>query len=122
MKKFVAVLSAIVFCAVSGYAIEGSYNVSGSDPYWEQKEYKGTVEITKDKNDVFQAKWVIDGNVSMGTGLKTGNMVSFIFKSPESEKKQEEGVVVYKIEKNVLEGSFVYLGKSLVGKEKLEKK
>jgi hypothetical protein len=121
MKKFIAVLSAIVFCAVSGYAIEGSYNVSGFDPY-ENTSYQGTMEITKDKNDVFQAKWVIDGSICLGTGLKTGHMVSFVFKSPATEKQQEEGVQVYKIEKDTLEGPFVYLGKSLVGKEKLTKK
>jgi hypothetical protein len=115
MKK---ILTTLIFAlsATSGYAIEGCYTVSGFDPYWKKSEYKGEVEITKDKNDVYQAKWVVGDIVSLGTGLKTNNMVSFVFTSPEP------GVIVYKIDNDTLNGSFVYLGKSLIGNEKLQKK
>lgn len=117
-----AVFIAAAFCATSIYGIEGSYTVSGSDPYWEKTDYAGTVEITKDKNDVYQARWVVEGDESLGTGLKMDNTISFVFRAPENAKRKEEGVIVYKIKKNILEGSFVYLGQSLVGKEKLVKK
>lgn len=121
MKKMMAAFIAMAFWATSAYAIEGSYNVSGNDPY-EKTNYKGTVEITKDKNDVYQAKWNIDGEETLGTGLKTDNMISFGFKVSDVAKSKEQGVVVYKIGKDSLDGSFVYLGQSLVGKEKLVKR
>ena len=39
--------------------IEGTYNVTGFDPY-EKKSYKGTVEISKNANNVYQAHWTLN--------------------------------------------------------------
>ena len=120
MNKVIAFL----FLAGSLCAIEGKYEVTGFDPY-DNKPYSGFVTIDKDKNEVFQARWEIveagEKFTYIGTGLKNGGGVSFAYKNGAGEK-EEIGLQYYKIEGNGLEGPFVYIGKNLIGQEKLVKK
>lgn len=120
MKKFVCLL----LPCFSLMAIEGTYKVNGYDPYFKMS-YSGTVIITKDQNEVYQASWTItEGDKEykdIGTGIKLGDTVSFVFKSAPGQQTKDEGVQVYKIGKESLEGPFVLLGQNLAGKEKLQK-
>jgi len=123
MKKSILNWIAAWLCAASLHAIEGIYDVKGYDPY-EKKPYTGTIEITKDDNDVYQAKWVLDVAPSnyIGTGLKIKDQVSFIYQSIPEKIGGEVGLQIYMIEKDKLEGPFVYYKGALVGKETLTKK
>lgn len=108
---------AIAVATSSLFAVEGTYNVSGQDPY-EKAPYTGTAVITKNK-DVYQGQWSFDdGEKYVGTGLKSGDEVSFIF---QKEDKTLSGVQIYKIDGATLSGSWVLLGKSLIGTEKMQK-
>lgn len=114
MKRWLVLTTA--FLATSLYAIEGIYDVQGYDPYI-QKKYSGGAFITKDQNGVYQARWNTEGKKYVGTGLMSENEISFIFTSPDDPNAT--GVQIYKIEGTTLKGSWVLLGKSLVGSETL---
>jgi hypothetical protein len=103
-------------------AVEGNYTFSGWDPY-ANLSYKGTSTITQDKGDVYQAVWNFeDGEKYKGTGIKTGDQISFMFTRLTGPNGEDPfGVQVYKIQENTLLGSWVLLEKSLVGNEKMEK-
>jgi hypothetical protein len=122
MLKSLAFLLSLI--TVSLFAIEGKYTLTGNDPY-NKMSYTGTAEITKDKNNVYQIKWTFNegGNITKdrGTGIKMENIVSFIFKSVKGENASDEGVQVYKINNDTLEGPYVLLGQNLVGTEKMKK-
>ncbi len=121
MKKLIGLF---LILASSLKAIEGNYDLTGYDPY-DKKPYTGTIAITKDKNEVYQASWNIteEGQkfTYTGTGLKRGGEVSFVFRNT-SAGQDELGLQIYKISDKTLEGPFVLLNKNLVGSEKLIKK
>ena len=106
---------------ITGYAFEGTYDVSGNDPY-EKMDYTGSVTIKKDKNDVYQAKWVItEGGKQYkynGTGLKEDNdTISFAYQGGS-----ETGLQMYtRKDDQTLEGPYVILDKNLVGIETITK-
>jgi len=106
------------------YGIEGTYSVTGNDPYG-KNSYSGTAVITKDKNEVYQGRWDFEEGGKKyndtGTGIKRNNEVSFIFKNASGQDEEYEGVQVYRIKGDILEGPFVLLNKNLVGNEKLVK-
>ena len=124
MNKKLLACAFIALFHLSSHAIEGTYLGTGIDPYL-QKPYTSKTVITKDLNDVYQATWneEEDGEkyTFTGTGLKVGDQVNFIFKGVSVEDSLTIGLQNYKISGNTLEGSFVYLNKNLVGKEKLVK-
>jgi hypothetical protein len=122
MMKLLALFAFV--CSSSLLAIEGKYSVTGYDPY-NKMSYSGTAVITKDKNNVYQINWTYNegGEIyrDKGTGIKMNDIVSFIFKNAEGEKSSDEGVQVYKVKNDILEGPYVLLGQNLVGTEKLKK-
>lgn len=95
------------------FAIARSYHIQGYDPYSNQ-HYRGVAFLTEDKNGVYQAKWQVHGRTYRGTGLREGDKVSFLFMLDDNSIA---GVEVYKVEGDTLKGSFVSLGKSLIGYE-----
>jgi hypothetical protein len=109
-----------LFASASLYALDGVYEGTGKDPY-EKASYKVTATITKDKNGVYQATWKESENNAdstySGTGLKQGDTLSFIYQN--SADPTDQGVQVYKIKGDKLDGQFVPIGKNLVGFEKL---
>ena len=112
-------------CALSAFEIEGHYSASGFDPYF-KNSYTGTALIIEDDNDVYQFRWDYDqgGKLyeSMGTGIRVGDFISIVFRDLPSENASEEGVQIYKITDDSLEGPFVLADKNLIGTEKLTKK
>lgn len=124
MIKAIVTLMFMFLVGISLHAIEGTYNVTGYDPY-EKESYTGTLVIFKGKNGVYEANWILkEGGKqyqNVGTGLVRGNQASFVFKTPPGEREIEEGLQLYTIEGDTLEGPFVLLNKNLIGHEKLEK-
>jgi hypothetical protein len=106
--------------AIAAYCFEGTYDVSGNDPY-DKMDYSGSLTIKKDKNAVYQTKWVLkEGGKQYrynGTGLSLDDKtISFIYK--DSQTGSEEGLQIYmRKDEQTLEGPFVILDKNLVGKE-----
>lgn len=125
MLKTFGMLFAVCLTGGALYAaVEGTYSVTGNDPYG-KNSYTGTVVITKDKNEVYQAKWTFEeaGKTyhDIGTGIKRNKEISFIFKNAPGQQEEYEGVQVYRIKSDILEGPFVVLNENLVGNEKLVK-
>lgn len=115
--RLLSTVAVIALTTCSLFAIEGAYTISGQDPY-EKAPYTGTAVITKE-GDVYQGQWSFDDKEKyVGTGLKNGNEVSFIF---QKDDKTLSGVQVYKIDGTTLSGPWVLLGKSLIGTEKMQK-
>ncbi len=126
MKKTLLATVAACLASLSLYGdIDGKYSVSGSDPYNKGRLYTGSVTISKDQNGVYQASWVLleSGKEfrDIGTGIKTGDQVSFAFKNTPGQADEYQGLQIYTIKGDTLEGPFVFIGKNLVGAEKLIK-
>jgi len=123
MKKILAILS-LSCSSLAAIEIEGDYFCTGYDPYYLQS-YTGVAEIIEGSDGVYQVKWSYDQNKSVyesyGTGIKVGDVFSVVFRNLPSEDAPEDGLQVYKITKDTLEGPYVQLDKSLLGYEKLQK-
>ncbi len=104
------------------YGVEGTYSGSGTDPY-EGSTYSVTATLTQDKNGVYQATWdeLEKGKKAhyTGTGLRQNNSICFIFQN--TADPSDQGLQVYTIKGNTLEGRFVSIHKNLVGEEKLSR-
>ncbi len=115
-------MSSFVFSKLA--AIEGTYIGGGFDPYL-KKSYSTKLIVTKDQNDVYQAVWYeIEDRVKyhyVGTGIKTGGQINFVFKSVGDAPDRSAGIQVYVIDGDTLEGPYVYINKNLVGTEKVQK-
>ena len=83
----------------------GQYSVIGSNQDDESNTYKGSLNLTIDKNNRVKAKWLInETQQQFGHGFFKDNIlvINFNYKSENSIFK---GVVVYKcISKDILEG------------------
>lgn len=118
MKKMAACLFTLYSFTLSLAAFEGTYSVEGWDPY-EKEKYTGTAVITKKEADVYDAKWTLDNTVYRGTGIQLGDQISFAFTGNELDT-DATGVQVYqKQEDNTYTGTWVLMGETLVGKEKI---
>jgi len=108
-----------------GIGIEGNYSAIGFDPYF-KGSYTGTAMVIEDDDDVYQFRWGYDQggklNESIGTGIRVGDTICIVFRSLPGETNQENGLQIYKINDDSLEGPFVFLDKNLTGTEKLQKK
>lgn len=115
-------MSSFVFFKIC--AIEGTYIGGGFDPYY-KKSYSTKLIVTKDKNDVYQATWYeLEDRVKyhyVGTGIKTGGQINFVFQSVGDAPDRSAGIQVYIIDGDILEGPYVYINKNLVGTEKVRK-
>lgn len=105
-------------------AIEGTYLGGGYDPYL-KKPYSIKLVITKDENDVYQAVWDEQEDRLkyhyMGTGIKTGDQVNFVFQSSGGASDPFAGMQLYMIDGDTLEGPYVYINENIVGMEKVRK-
>lgn len=117
MKKLLSTLCFLIPCASLLAGISGTYNIKGFDPNI-PGNYTGTVEITSNKESgVFHAVWTFNDvpDQDIGTGLKVGDELSFVFENPSTS-----GVQVYKIHNNShLRGPWVNAGSDLVGREEI---
>lgn len=103
-------------------AIAGTYSYSGNDPY-DNVPYSGKVTITKINEQVYRGNWeTTAGEKFQGTGIKNGNVISFVFLSKYLPEKTEViGLVVYQIDGDTLKGPWIYWNQKLVGNEILVK-
>jgi hypothetical protein len=119
MIKNIFTAAILTLSAVSAFAFDGDYTVSGYDPY-DKMDYTGSLSIIKDKN-VYQAKWTIkEGGKQykyVGTGLKIDDdTISFLFK--DAAGVEEDGLQVYmRTDDQTLQGPFVLINKNLIGTE-----
>jgi hypothetical protein len=119
VKKFLAIILSAL-SAITAFAFEGNYAISGNDPY-DKMDYTGSLSIKKDKNNVYQAKWVVQEGGKQykynGTGLSLDDKtISFTYK--DSQSGSEEGLQIYtRKDDQTLSGPFVILDKNLVGSE-----
>ncbi len=128
MKNIGKMLACMCIFSFSLQAIEGSYNVRAEDIPGSHEYHIGTLNIVKDKNDVYQFIWMfLEKNISttyLGTGLKEGSLVSVIFQEGLNGTAKcggNEGIQTYHIEGGNLKGPYVYLGKSQIGLEEATK-
>jgi hypothetical protein len=123
MYKIIALLT-IFFSPLLVADIEGDYIINGYDAYYEQS-YTGIAQIIKIKGNVYNIKWTYDQNKSVyesfGTGILVDDVFSVAFKNLPSEDTPEDGLQVYKLTRETLEGPYVLLGRNLLGFEKLQK-
>lgn len=124
MKNINKMLLCLCAFSLSLQAIEGSYTIKAEDIPGSQDYCTGTLEIVKDKNNVYQSSLdVLEKNTPKsytGTGLKEGNVVSLVFQESlngQAKCNGSEGVQIYNIEEDKLKGPYVYLGKSQIGVE-----
>lgn len=94
--------------------ISGTYKVSGKG---QDGAYTGTIVI-KRQGSIYNATWTNeDGSHEIGTGLRTGHILSFVFKQ---ESSGQYGVQVYQILSNrCLKGPWAWHGANWKGIEKL---
>jgi hypothetical protein len=127
LKHSITAIFLLLCSNLAAVDIEGNYSISGFDPYF-GSSYTGTAIVFEDGNDVYQFRWYYDQNGRLyecrGTGIRVGDVISIVFRDLPSQDNLiiEEGVQLYTIKSNTLEGSFVLLDKNLVGNEKLTKK
>lgn len=106
--------------------IEGLYSFKGWNPYV-KSNYTGTAVITKGESEVYEAEWIQGNRKFTGTGLKSGNKISFIVTGPPlgtffGETEKAIFLIVYKISGKKLKGSWVRLHNTLIGTEEMHKK
>jgi hypothetical protein len=95
--------------------ISGTYKVWGNEP---SGTYTGTIVI-KRQGTIYSAVWTnADGTLETGTGVRTGDILSFVFRK---EEREGYGVQVYKISNHCLKGPWAWYGSSWKGIEKLTK-
>lgn len=124
MKKY------ILFFLFSTYSlaadIDGNYAYKGWDPYL-NSNFTGSAVITKVDNDVYNAEWTSGNRKYTGTGIKTGDTLSFVVTAPPlgasfGETEMEVFLTVYKISGSKLKGNWLRMGKTLLGTEELDKR
>ncbi|WP_068469244.1 hypothetical protein [Candidatus Protochlamydia phocaeensis] len=98
--------------------LSGAYEVSGFDPFLGQR-YTG-VAILEKQEETYAIYWTFsDGTYNVGTGVRDGDQISFIFRGVEDPNYL--GVQVYEFKRGRLKGPWTLLGSSVVGIEKLKK-
>ncbi len=124
MKKAMLAAFFLVFGSFSLQAVEGTYQVSGFDPYT-NKSYTGTATITRGENEIYQGEWnlSLDPAKYLGKGLRDNDQISFLCQ-PEGLPFGPDVTTlqIYRITGDKLEGNFMIYGGSLVGHETLIKK
>jgi hypothetical protein len=128
-KRFFTILylAALLFTgALHAIDIAGEYVITGWDPYF-KSNYTGMAVITKGENDVYEAEWSLGDRKFNGTGMRTGDVVSFISTAPPlgpsfNETEMEIYLSIYKISGKKLKGTWVRLHKTLIGTEDMEKR
>lgn len=128
MKNIGKIFVCLCAFSFSLQAIEGSYNIKAEDVPGSHDYCTGTLEIVKDKNDVYQFTWnVLEEGVQkvyLGTGLKEDRSLSLVFQEALDGKAKcggSEGIQIYHMEGDTLKGPYVYLGKSQIGMEEAVK-
>ncbi len=126
MQKLWSLLLIVFFVAPTVFAadadsIEGTYKCKGSDPYI-NKDYTGTVTITKNGKVYNFDMHYYTGEASKGTGLLRNDMLMLVCQDP-ANVKDSTCIEYYAISKHdkKLVGEWVYLGKNKIGKETCSK-
>ncbi len=112
-------LHACDFCGFLDGDQQAIYSVQGRDA-GSIVEYTGTAVITRVGN-VFSVQWVFDdGRQLIGTGLKTGDILSVAY--ADNNGLTNPGVIAYSIFcENRLRGRYVNIGQSDIGEQTLKR-
>jgi hypothetical protein len=122
-----SILAAFLFTGIlHAEDIEGEYSFKGWNPYV-KSNYTGMAVITKGENDVYEAEWIQGNRKFAGTGLKSGNIISFVVTGPPlgtffGETEKAIFLIVYKISGKKLKGTWIRLHNTLIGTEEMHKK
>jgi hypothetical protein len=103
---------------------EGEYTVKGYDHY-EKIDYVGDLTITKDKNNIYRVKEVVEGNVYTGTGLVCcSDTLVMAVRGPTLIKDAELdlNLMTFKVHGNNLKSTWVLIKRTLIGTEELTRK
>ncbi len=86
--------------------ILGNFSIIGSNQNESTETYKGTLNLSLDKNNRIIAKWIINKNQEQfGTGFFKNNILVINFNYIGEEHETYFGTVVYKcLTKDILEG------------------
>jgi len=119
MRALLLAALCMLSAPLAAESLTGTYGITGYDPSTGES-YRGKAKITGEE-DVYQITWSlpIEKKVYIGTGIRQGDTVSFVFldqRAPESP-----GVLVYKIDDDTLSGKWVLLGRTRKGSETLKR-
>lgn len=114
------ILAFFLFLPILAFStIAGRYNseITRGDG----SKINATAEIIHSGSSVYQIVWTYDDHsTEVGTGVKKGDTISFVFQSGEPSNYLY-GVTQYQIEGKTLKGPWVYFGLRNKGFEKLKK-
>lgn len=99
--------------------ITGRYKESGYSPTF--GHYTGTAVIKK-VGLSYTATWTYsDGSIDVGTGVRQGNYLSFVYSSIDLATPLLSATQIYKIKGDILEGYWIYQNSTQRGFDKLKK-
>jgi len=115
----------IAHLAVLFAVIEGNYEIiTGYEDESRKQWYTGTAEISK-HGDIYHMSWdyVMNGieYQDIGMGLRDQNVISFVFKSMPGQADHYEGLQMYNIKGDILEGSYIMFDSKDIGFEKIKR-
>jgi hypothetical protein len=86
--------------------VTGTYQIIGSNQDESENSYRGTLELTLDKNNRIIAKWMINkSQQQFGTGFFKNNILAINFEYQGDEHTKYKGLVIYKcLSKDILDG------------------
>lgn len=100
--------------------IAGQYKFKGESGSGEP--YNGVATVVKAGENLYNVRWVYsDDTFDVGTGVVTGDHISFVFANVIDQGFGEYGVITYKIDDHTFKGRYVYFDKTSVGHEKMKK-
>lgn len=110
----------LLFPTLAFSSITGKYKFKGTTPTG--GEYKGTATIVQGKGNVYEARWLYpDGSFEVGTGVKKGDYISFVFASVIGTSFGTYGVIQYKINDHTLKGTYAIFAEPGTGHEIMKK-
>jgi len=116
---FSAVLLATLALPLPSLAaeVEGRYRIDGRNPGDTAGRYTGEVAVTR-TGDTYQVAWIVGGQKSVGTGLRTGDILSVAYGTPQAGGLASPSIAVYQINPDgTLTGSFTLVGMKAKGLE-----
>ena len=115
----IVVMAALCLPAIAFPGIAGKYKFKGVSG--QGAPYHGLATIIKAK-DAYEARWVYpDGTFEVGTAVRHGDTLSFVFTSVNNGTYGDYGVISYTIEGKTFKGTYCYFASTSVGHEQMKK-
>ena len=115
--KAVTGLLALLASTLSAEALEGRYKVDGQNP-GQAQVYRGEA-IIKKTGSTYSVAWQIGSGRQIGTGIRTGSVLSVVFQAAGAAGAASGGVASFQIvDDKVATGQWAVTGGNAVGTER----